>query len=68
MATQKIKFTVKKNGGGAFKVETMEGFTGTSCENTVDQILVSVGAKTQDSGNKDDQYKNNDPIAWVNAD
>ena len=31
MSEKRIKFTVKKNGGGAFKVET-EGFTGSSCD------------------------------------
>lgn len=69
MTTREVKFTIKKNGGGKFKVETMGGFTGTSCDTTVNQILAHVGGvTTEKSGHKEDRYKQSNPLAWVHAD
>ena len=66
MSEKRIKFTVKKNGGGAFKVET-EGFTGSSCDTAVDGIIASVGGRVTDGGDKEERYHVDDPSAFVDA-
>lgn len=54
---KRIKFTVKKNGGGAFKVETSGGFVGTQCETEVEAIVGSLGAKVVDGGEKEHELE-----------
>ena len=65
MAEKRIKFTVKKNGGGAFSVETQSGFVGAECEQTIETFIGALDAKTEDGGDKDDRYRNKDIEALI---
>lgn len=42
--------------GGKCSVETLEGFTGTGCAKTVEQILVSVGGEVTSAKHKSEYY------------
>lgn len=67
MSEKRIAFTVKKDGGGAFTVETKDGFVGSQCETAVEAIIGSLGAKAVDGGDKEERYYNNDPNVLVDT-
>ena len=63
---REMKFIVKKNGGGSFRVET-KGFTGTQCESAVEAVVGALNAKTVDQGDTDERWLNNDPNVLVDS-
>ena len=65
MAERRMKFIIKKNGGGAFTVETKDGFVGAQCENEVETFIGAIGAKVVNSGDKDERYYNKDIDTFV---
>lgn len=67
MSEKRIKFVVEKDGGGAFSVETMDGFVGAQCEQTVEALIGSLGTKAIDGGDKKERYFNQDPNVFVNT-
>lgn len=67
MSEKRIKFTVMKDGGGAFTVETGEGFVGTQCETAVEAVIGSLGAKAVDGGDKEERYHTEDPNVLVDS-
>lgn len=67
MSEKRIAFTVKKDGGGVFTVETKEGFVGAQCEQTVEALIGSLGAKAVDGGDKEERYLADDPNVLVDT-
>lgn len=67
MSEKRLKFTVQKDGGGAFTVETKDGFVGAQCETAVEAIIGSLGAKAIDGGDKEGRYFDNDPNVLVDT-
>lgn len=67
MSEKRVVFTVKKNGGGAFSVETKDGFVGAQCEQEVEAIIGNLGAKVTDGGDNDGRYLNDDPNVLVDT-
>lgn len=64
-AEKRIKFTVKKNGGGAFTVETGTGFVGNQCENEVEAFVSALGANVTDGGDTEYREQERDASAIV---
>lgn len=63
---KKVKFIIDNEGN--FTAETLEGFSGTSCENTLDEIVASIGgAKLIDEHDRDDKYKNDDIEQFISS-
>lgn len=67
MSEKRLTFTVKKDGGGAFTVETKEGFVGSQCETAVEAVIGSLGAKATDGGDKEERYLSQDPNVLVDT-
>ena len=65
MAEKRIKFTVKKNGAGAFTVETKDGFVGADCTTELEAIIGGIGAKVTSQGDKEEMYQEKPVDAWV---
>ncbi len=65
MDKQKIRFRIDKKGN--IKVETLQGFTGTDCEATLDSVMACIGGKMTDSGDKDDKFKQKDASSFVSS-
>lgn len=64
---KKIKFIIDKQGN--FRTETLEGFSGNSCNKTLDEIVMSIGGNATliDAEDKDDKYKKEDVENFISG-
>jgi hypothetical protein len=65
MAEKRVKFIVDKDGN--YRAETISGFTGAGCHQTIESITACVGGSCNDQGDKDDAYRNDDPSVLVDG-
>lgn len=55
---KKVKFVIDKKGN--FTAETLEGFSGNSCNKTLNEIVTAIGgAELVDKEDKPDRFKDN---------
>lgn len=64
MAEKRIRATIASD-GNSYKIETMEGFVGNSCETTINAVCAGLGGSVIDEGDKDDRYRNEEADAFV---
>lgn len=56
---RRIEIEIEKDGTASIN---MEGFKGQACENTLKELLVSVGASEVESGEKDEYWDSDDGL------
>lgn len=55
---KRIKVIIDQTGN--YRIETISGFTGNSCNKTIDEIAVSIGGNLKEEGDTNDKYKQPD--------
>lgn len=65
MEEKRLKITIGTDGN--YKIQTLSGFVGNQCEQTIDEITASVGGKKTGEGDTDDKYKTHDPSVFADS-